>query len=465
MLNQSKSTIKNAWKYFIIFPALALFLMSFNVKTIEVVKEPESKDIKTTSDFSFTIEDNLLTNKEEPKSTSKTKVFTDKIIEPEVAFSQKIIEAKITKNTTDQQLKEIKESLKKDGIEFNYKNVKRNAQNEITGINVTYKDKDGNTGNYALSSDSPINTFYFFKNDDGSVGFKSENMHPEHRLKWVEAREMDKEKRKALIEERKRFMEEHKAEMLEERERFMNEHKEEMKERKKELEIRMKEARKEHEEKRKYFIKERIKLQDSLKNKHGNIFIYDSDEHDSDVKLFTAKNKPLYIVNGKESDGGSVRLLSPNHIEKVEVLKGENAINIYGDKGKDGVVVIKTKKSGSPWEVEYGVTKVEVYDDENNQIFLDSNKKTLGKFNVNIIKGKTTDFELKQIKSNLKNQNIDFKYSKLKRNKDGLITRIKVSLSNNNGNKSSSTFDSGNKGISPIILETNNNNLSINQIN
>ena len=86
---------------------------------------------------------------------------------------QKIIEVKIDKNTTDQELEEISESLKKEGVEFNYKNVKRNDNNEIIGINVNYKDSDGNTGNYALSSENPINAIRFFKEENGSIGFKS----------------------------------------------------------------------------------------------------------------------------------------------------------------------------------------------------------------------------------------------------------------------------------------------------
>ena len=40
------------------------------------------------------------------------------------------------------------------------------------------------------------------------------------------------------------------------------------------------------EEQRKMIIKERIKLRDTLKDKHSNICIHDSDEHDENIKLF-----------------------------------------------------------------------------------------------------------------------------------------------------------------------------------
>ena len=36
--------------------------------------------------------------------------------------------------------------------------------------------------------------------------------------------------------------------------------------------------------------------------------------------------------------------LNPNEIESINVLKGEAAIKKYGDKGKDGVIEITTKK-------------------------------------------------------------------------------------------------------------------------
>ena len=36
--------------------------------------------------------------------------------------------------------------------------------------------------------------------------------------------------------------------------------------------------------------------------------------------------------------------VTPDSIEKVEVLKGDKATKEYGDKGKDGVIIITTKK-------------------------------------------------------------------------------------------------------------------------
>jgi serine protease Do len=52
---------------------------------------------------------------------------------------------------------------------------------------------------------------------------------------------------------------------------------------------------------------------------------------------------PLYIVDGKELK--NINQISPNDIEKIDVLKGSSATALYGKKGKKGVVVITTKKT------------------------------------------------------------------------------------------------------------------------
>jgi TonB family protein len=58
--------------------------------------------------------------------------------------------------------------------------------------------------------------------------------------------------------------------------------------------------------------------------------------------------KPLYIVEGFEKPESLAKNINPDDIESINVLKGENAINKYGDKGKNGVVEIKLKTSPPP---------------------------------------------------------------------------------------------------------------------
>ncbi len=52
----------------------------------------------------------------------------------------------------------------------------------------------------------------------------------------------------------------------------------------------------------------------------------------------------LYIIDGQESDAAAIKNLDPNSIKSVIVLKGNSANNKYGDKGKNGVIEIITKK-------------------------------------------------------------------------------------------------------------------------
>jgi hypothetical protein len=52
----------------------------------------------------------------------------------------------------------------------------------------------------------------------------------------------------------------------------------------------------------------------------------------------------LYIIDGQESDAAAMKKLGPNSIKSINVLKGNSANNKYGEKGKNGVIEIITKK-------------------------------------------------------------------------------------------------------------------------
>src|SRR5690606_40001930 len=71
--------------------------------------------------------------------------------------------------------------------------------------------------------------------------------------------------------------------------------------------------------------------------------IISSSKSGASVILSNPDLKPLYVVDGKVSTGEIVRSLSPDNIESISVLKDKSVTAIYGDQGKDGVVVINTK--------------------------------------------------------------------------------------------------------------------------
>ena len=54
---------------------------------------------------------------------------------------------------------------------------------------------------------------------------------------------------------------------------------------------------------------------------------------------------PLYIVDGKVTD--NIESLLPENIESITILKEQSAIEQYGEKGKNGVVLITTKRNQS----------------------------------------------------------------------------------------------------------------------
>ena len=60
------------------------------------------------------------------------------------------------------------------------------------------------------------------------------------------------------------------------------------------------------------------------------------------VKINTALEKALYIVDGMPVN--SIEQINPNDIESISVLKDKSATALYGEKGKNGVILITLKK-------------------------------------------------------------------------------------------------------------------------
>jgi TonB-dependent SusC/RagA subfamily outer membrane receptor len=53
---------------------------------------------------------------------------------------------------------------------------------------------------------------------------------------------------------------------------------------------------------------------------------------------------PLFILDDVEMPGNDLGTLKSEDIESIDVLKEKKAIESYGEKGKNGVVIITTKK-------------------------------------------------------------------------------------------------------------------------
>lgn len=93
---------------------------------------------------------------------------------------------------------------------------------------------------------------------------------------------------------------------------------------------------------------------DSIKGTKTMIFktIADKDSTKTTVRVTVQDFKnsdvqPLYILDGKVISLEGMKEVNPNDIESINVLKDKSATAIYGDKGKNGVVVISLKGTNS----------------------------------------------------------------------------------------------------------------------
>ncbi|MEI6264467.1 MAG: M56 family metallopeptidase [Sphingobacteriia bacterium] len=80
---------------------------------------------------------------------------------------------------------------------------------------------------------------------------------------------------------------------------------------------------------------------------------YNSTGKDTGFVRFNAINfdtvPPMMLVDGVKMDKSSLSLIDPNFIKEITVLKNKSAVELYGEEGKHGVILVTTKnKAGMP---------------------------------------------------------------------------------------------------------------------
>ncbi len=70
--------------------------------------------------------------------------------------------------------------------------------------------------------------------------------------------------------------------------------------------------------------------------------------------------KPLYVLDGEVISESIMKVIDQNKIEAINVLKGPSATALYGNKGKDGVIMITTK-TGNAGKEDRGPIVVQGY--------------------------------------------------------------------------------------------------------
>ena len=398
MLHKSKSKKVNIWKYSLVLPILALFLMSFNTKEIFIEKE-QPQDIANTAQQEATEQLNNFYDNIEPGTSTTPSTQTIKA-ETNVSASATTIantttrtEAKtinadgdisitiIDKNTTDAELDKIKADLKKEGLTVKFKGVKRNDNGEITAIKIDAKSKNSNA-NYNVSSDnaiSPLKIVYDIENESISIGgghakhnhntFVYETKDGDYKMHksgkgsnvfvTTEVHEGDSDvdvihdhDSKIVIRQTgkngkvKTVRRSKNVEVISGDDEVVEIIVEEVGDKDKDVII---------------VNGKRMDIDASediiIEEKEGNVWISDDKDSKEIITISNGKRKnnvyisglngkdPLFIIDGKEVKKGEFQKIDPDKIESVTVLKDESAREKYGDKGKNGVIIIKTKKN------------------------------------------------------------------------------------------------------------------------
>ena len=83
-----------------------------------------------------------------------------------------------------------------------------------------------------------------------------------------------------------------------------------------------------------------------VKNEDNVFTVVNDSTSKINMRATSPMTAPLCIVNGKEVSYGTGGLtgIDPNTIESISVWKDKKAIELYGEKGRNGVIVVTLKK-------------------------------------------------------------------------------------------------------------------------
>jgi hypothetical protein len=280
MLNKKQSKKRNSWKFYVILPALVAFVLLFQVEVIAKEKQQIIKDLSG-----------------EIKSVD---VY------------------KIKKNATDAELKEIKEKLKSiHNIDFEVSDIKRNAENDLTSLQIDIKNGKEMSKSIQTGGSKPIKDFGIIvttdKDGNKKVGFQTGD-------------ETSKNQKTSTS---------------------------------KTITIKQDTNGNSNSDKNVKTNSINDKNTSSVTSTNGlstNVATSYSYNVNTDIKNGTSitvssggdsaqKSEPLIIVDGIVITSNiSTEELNELNIKSMNVFKGPEASKKYGEEGKNGVIVIETKK-------------------------------------------------------------------------------------------------------------------------
>ncbi len=352
---------------------------------------------------------------------------------------QDIYRFKITKNTSIEELQALKKMLKEEhNATLEYSNVNFNAQNEITSIQLLFKDANGNSKNYSNSSESPISDIFIYRDADGSTGMGNAGSRAEMDERMVEM--------KARMQERRSKME---VQSQERREQMQTQ----IEERKVQMEKKRAERR----------VYGRAQADKDSNNIKGSGRLYSQEKSKlklSEYEKLDDSKKPLVVLDGKVIQYDTMNTLDPNHIGHMNILKGEEALVSYGESGKYGAIEITTKSNPK-------YAKIKKIAPSKNQFTVDASGQKLFliqsdtgiKSNANFggvtqakIDKNSTDRDIDNLRAAFQKDNITVQKTTVSRNAKGEITQITLIMVGTSGNRTSSTFGNKKKPIGTIWL-------------
>ena len=65
------------------------------------------------------------------------------------------------------------------------------------------------------------------------------------------------------------------------------------------------------------------------------------------IRFDSQTSKSLVIIDGKAADATAVQALSPSQIKSIKVLKGQQAVDLFGEAAKNGTICVSTRSAES----------------------------------------------------------------------------------------------------------------------
>ncbi|KAF2337243.1 M56 family metallopeptidase [Flavobacterium daemonense] len=273
MLNKNQSSKRNSWKYYFVALALLIFVLLFQVQIIAKEKQPVLKEVSG--------------------KIKSVDVF------------------KINKNSTDAELKTIKENLKKNhNIDANLSDVKRNTAGELTAIKIELTTAEELSKTYMASGSNAIKDcgIVVITGENGSkkINFNTENTEAKNVVAATDKKSKGKEKREETIN------------TITNVNTDTNTNAEVSSTTNASTTVTV--------------------TSDATGKNKSNVVVMTN----SQPKVRIADQ--LIIIDGEIAPGATIKDIENLNIKSMSVLNGQNAINEYGEQGKDGVIIIETKK-------------------------------------------------------------------------------------------------------------------------